>query len=142
MTRAPRRASSRAPAIYSAVKLVRPCEPATVTALRHRAATFAVEQGADPSLVADVALAISEAVTNVVKYAYGKDGEGNVELVASSQDGWLELRVTDAGEGFREGPSDGLGLGLQIIAHLCTDLTIDQEDGGTEVRMRFTLPES
>ena len=140
MTRAPRKPSQAlAPATYSAVKLIRPSEPATVTALRHRAAVFAAEQGADAHLISDVALAVSEAVTNVVKYAYGPGGEGNVAFGASSEDGWLELRVADGGDGFREGASDGLGLGLQIIAHLCGDLTIVQEDG-TEVIMRFALP--
>lgn len=131
-------------ATYSAVKLVRPSEPATVTALRHRAAAFAAEQGARPELVGDVALAVSEAVTNVVKYAYAGRGEGNVQLSASAESGWLELLISDHGEGFGAGSSDdlGLGLGLAIIARLCDDLKIVQEGAGTEVKMRFALPEA
>jgi anti-sigma regulatory factor (Ser/Thr protein kinase) len=126
-------------ATYSAVKLVTPAEPETVTALRHRAVDFAREHGADEQLLADVALAVSEAVTNVVKYAYGPEG-GTVELSASADKGWLEISVSDQGEGFVPGPSPGLGLGLTLIADLCTDLAISQESTGTDVRMRWMLP--
>ena len=44
------------------------------------------------------------------------------------------------GEAFGKGSADGLGLGLAIIARLCSDLKIVQEGDGTEVRMRFPLP--
>lgn len=120
-------------------ELTRAAEPETVTVFRHRAATFAAEQGANPDLTADVALAVSEATTNAVKYAYGPDGEGSVELSASAQDGRLTLLVIDRGEGFEHGPSDGLGLGLTIIARLCHELKIVQEGSGTQVLMRFFL---
>jgi serine/threonine-protein kinase RsbW len=126
---------------YSAVKLVTLAEPQTVTSLRHRAAHFAAENGAAKQMVADVALAVSEAVTNVVKYAYGVAG-GPVELTASSDRGWLEIRVRDEGEGFVPGANAGLGLGLTLIAELCTDLAICQESTGTELRMRWALPGS
>lgn len=48
--------------------------------------------------------------------------------------------MRDRGEGFGQGSTDGLGLGLSIIARLCSELTIVQEGDGTEVRMRFPLP--
>jgi serine/threonine-protein kinase RsbW len=121
-------------------ELTRAAEPETVTVFRHRAAAFAAEQGADPDLTADIALAVTEATTNAVKYAYGADGEGEVALSASAQDGRLTLLVIDRGEGFEQGPSDGLGLGLTIIARLCHELKIVQEGSGTQVLMRFFLP--
>jgi serine/threonine-protein kinase RsbW len=121
-------------------ELTRAAVPETVTAFRHRAATFAAEQGADPDMTADIALAVTEATTNAVKYAYGPDGEGSVELSVSAQDGRLTLLVIDRGEGFEQGPSDGLGLGLTIIARLCDELKIVQEGSGTQVLMRFFLP--
>jgi serine/threonine-protein kinase RsbW len=138
MTRVPGKDGKSARATYSAVKLVTPAEPATVTTLRHRAVEFAGQNGAGERLRADIALAVSEAVTNVVKYAYGPVG-GMVELEASADKGWLEIRVRDQGEGFVPGPSDGLGLGLALIADICTDLAISQESTGTEVRMRWAL---
>lgn len=140
MTKAGRENGEKARAGYSAVKMVRPAQPTTVTALRHRASGFATKNGADAQLAADVALAVSEAVTNVVKYAYGDRGEGMVELIASADESWLEIRVRDDGEGFSAGPSEGLGLGLTLIADICTDLAISQQSTGTEVRMRWALP--
>lgn len=121
------------------INLLRPSEPASVTALRHKAAAFAAEQGADEALVADVNLAVSEAVTNAVKYA-GEAGRSNsVGLAAAADADWLEFRITDEGEDFGKGSGDGLGLGLAIIARLCDDLRIVQEGAGTTVLMRFAL---
>lgn len=122
------------------LNLTLPAEPASVPAFRHRASQFAVEQGMGRDVVADVALAVSEAVTNAVKYAKVADAEGVVELSGTADGDWLEVRVRDRGEGFGKGSSDGLGLGLAIIARLCADLKIVQEGDGTEVRMRFPLP--
>lgn len=122
------------------LNLTLPAEPASVPSFRHRASQFAAEQGIGRDVVADVALAVSEAVTNAVKYAKVSGAAGVVELDAATNDGWLEVKVRDRGEAFGKGSSDGLGLGLSIIARLCADLKIVQEGEGTEVRMRFPLP--
>lgn len=115
--------------------------PAAIATLRHRAAEFATAHGAGAKLAADVALAVSEAATNVVKYAYpGSMRSAVVELAAEARDSWLEIRVRDRGAGFGRGSSDGLGLGLSIMASLSAEMTIVQEGEGTEVRMRFPLP--
>ena len=120
--------------------MIEAAEPASVPTLRHRAREFAAAQGAGERVVADVALAVSEAVTNVVKYAYETGVEGNIELTGSAKPGRLEIWVRDRGTGFGTGSVDGLGLGLSIIARLCEDMKIVQEGAGTEVRMRFALP--
>lgn len=121
------------------MELTLPAEPASVPELRHRAAQYAADQGVEPEVVDDVALAVSEAVTNAVKYARAADADGVVELAGAQRGRWLELTVRDRGEGFGQGSTDGLGLGLSIIARLCSELTIVQEGDGTEVRMRFPL---
>jgi anti-sigma regulatory factor (Ser/Thr protein kinase) len=113
--------------------------PASVPTLRHRAREFAAAQGGGDRLVADVALAVSEAVTNVVKYAYDHGVNGSIELTAEAERDYLEIWVKDRGPGFGSGSDDGLGLGLSIIARLCDDMKIIQEGAGTEVRMRFAL---
>lgn len=114
-------------------------EPASVTSLRHRAAEFAAARGAGAALVADINLAVSEAVTNAVKYAAEAPGQGSIGLTAAAEGDQLEFRITDSGETFGRGSSDGLGLGLAIIARLCDDLQIVQEGAGTTVLMRFEL---
>jgi serine/threonine-protein kinase RsbW len=121
------------------IELQCPSEPASVTELRHKAAAFAAEQGADKTLVADVNLAVSEAATNAVKYGDESGARGSVGLSAQISNGWLEFSITDEGERFGKGSADGLGLGLSIIARLCDDLKIIQEGAGTTVLMRFAL---
>lgn len=115
--------------------------PAAVASLRHRAAEFATAHGAGTRLASDVALAVSEAATNAVKYAYpGAGRNAVVELDAEAREGWLDVRVRDRGGGFGRGSPESLGLGLSIMASLSAELTIVQEGAGTEVRMRFPLP--
>jgi serine/threonine-protein kinase RsbW len=121
------------------MKLVLPAEPASVPELRHRVTSFAKEHGLRSELVADVALAVSEAVTNAVKYAQTAGSKSVVEVRAAREDEWLEVMVRDRGEAFGRGSVDGLGLGLSIMARLAGDLRIVQEGDGTEVRMRFPL---
>lgn len=127
------------PSPQSQIQLRCPSEPASVTELRHKAAAFAAEQGADKELIADVNLAVSEAATNAVKYGDETGNRGSVGLLAQLRDGWLEFSITDEGERFGKGSADGLGLGLAIIARLCDDLRIVQEGAGTTVLMRFAL---
>lgn len=122
------------------LSVIEAAKPASVPTLRHRAREFAAAHGAGEQVVADVALAVSEAVTNVVKYAYEAGVDGDIELTGSAQPGRLEIWVRDRGTGFGKSSIDGLGLGLSIIARLCQDMQIVQEGTGTEVRMRFALP--
>lgn len=119
-----------------------PAVPSAVSHMRSEARQFAVEHGASEDLAFDISLVVSEAVTNAVKYAYGTSAPGTVELSASVDDGFLRLSVRDQGVGFGAGSSDGLGLGLTIIARLSAEMTVVQAGEGTEVRMRFALGES
>ena len=116
-----------------------PAVPSTVSSLRHQALDFALAHGANPTVTDAVALAVSEAVTNSVKYAYEQEKVGVVRLAASVVSGLLEIRVTDDGLGFRKHEPDGLGMGLKIIASVSSDLDISQGADGTEVRMKFSL---
>jgi serine/threonine-protein kinase RsbW len=126
------------PAIFS-LKVCHPANPEAVPVLRHAAADFAAEHGADTDLCGDIALAVSEAVTNAVKHSRAHADEP-VRLIASVVDDWLEIQVADRGAGFGLAESDGLGLGLPTIARLSAQFTISQEGRGTELRMRFPLP--
>lgn len=114
--------------------------PDLIPAFRHRASDFAAANGATPKVVDAIALAVSEAVTNVVKHAYepGATDRG-IRLSGSVVDELLEIRVSDRGRGFRESASPGLGVGLSTIADMSAALDIDQGPAGTELRMRFAL---
>lgn len=139
MTAKTLKSKSSAARSVASLKVCHPARPELVPTFRHAARDFAAEQGAAPDLCADVALAVSEAVTNAVKHSGTREDE-IVTLTATVTDDWLEIVVRDRGTGFGTSESDGLGLGLTIIARLSARLTISQEGTGTEVRMSFPLP--
>jgi serine/threonine-protein kinase RsbW len=132
------------PAPARSLVLTVPATPEAVGLLRRAAVDVARENGADADLASDIALAVSEAVTNAVKYAYDSTSEeqGEVELSARPVDRFLEVSVSDRGTGFGAGSSDGLGMGLALIAHMSAEMTVVQEGQGTQVRMRFLLAAS
>jgi anti-sigma regulatory factor (Ser/Thr protein kinase) len=116
-------------------------EPAAVAAARHDVTAFAAAHGAPEDMVRDVALAVSEACTNVVVHAYrhrsGQTGDMQVE-VASEGHG-LRVTVDDQGCGVRpRGDSPGVGLGLQIIARTTSSFEVQQAPGGgARLLLRF-----
>jgi anti-sigma regulatory factor (Ser/Thr protein kinase) len=123
----------------ASLKVCHPARAELVPIFRHAARDFAAENGADGKLCTDIELAVSEAVTNSVKHSDAHEDEV-VTMTATVAEDWLEIVIRDRGTGFGTAESDGLGLGLSIIARLGSQLTISQEGSGTEVRMGFPLP--
>lgn len=114
--------------------------PDTVPLVRASVLAFARDVGMGDKQLESVRLAVSEAVTNVVRHAYPHGG-GTVRVTASRAADELWVLVADDGCG-HQSPSHnpGLGLGLGIIAHECDELVIaERAEGGTELRMRFAL---
>jgi anti-sigma regulatory factor (Ser/Thr protein kinase) len=125
-------ASASAPALRTVV----PATAASIRDLRNGAREFARRAGAEDGVAADVALAISEAATNVVLHAYG-EGEGTVEVTGRHDGRWLEFEVSDEGGGFRPSPLGGLGFGLKVMADVSDSMTVRQRDKGTTIFLRF-----
>ncbi len=96
--------------------------------------------GADEEQIEAVALAASEALTNVVRHAYAGHA-GRIQVSAWTAGDTLVVVIADEGRGLQahtEAP--GLGVGLGLIAKLSDDFEIVQPaSGGTEVQMRFSL---
>jgi serine/threonine-protein kinase RsbW len=94
----------------------------------------------DDEVIADIALAVTEACTNAVVHAY-RDGGGTINVTASHADGVLTVTVRDHGGGMSPRvDTAGLGVGLPVIAAIAQSVEIGSpQDGGTEVRMRFAL---
>jgi anti-sigma regulatory factor (Ser/Thr protein kinase) len=88
-----------------------------------------------------VALAATEAVTNVVRHAYQTSG-GSVMLTATASAEELVVVVADEGVGIRsltlQSDPKSLGMGLALIRELCAHVRIGPTRGGTTVTMRFT----
>lgn len=124
-----------------------------VSIARQRVAFFAQATGAPPSRVEDVALAVSEAVTNAFTAHHDADSAESVELMADMEDGQtLQVTVIDQGPGFAaprhneplaaapNSPEDVPdGLGLTVMRQLADEVEFARAQGMT-VSLRFHLP--
>ncbi|MCW2967514.1 MAG: putative anti-sigma regulatory factor, serine/threonine protein kinase [Solirubrobacteraceae bacterium] len=111
-----------------------------VGAIRRRMAALARECGLDERAIGDVALAVSEAATNVVVHAYA-EAPGSIHVTADHAGGELTIVIADDGPGLvPRTDSPGLGLGLPIIASVVRRLEVVTEGGGTQVHMVFDCP--
>jgi anti-sigma regulatory factor (Ser/Thr protein kinase) len=114
--------------------------PETVGEVRRRITAFAAAHGADRRRQSNIALAVSEAVTNVIVHAYPADRVGSISIAADIEQGELEIVVVDTGDGFRPGTAPGIGAGLSIIAETADEFAIREHwPRGIELWMRFTL---
>ena len=87
-----------------------------------------------------VALATSEAVTNVVVHAYD-DEPGPLRVTAQLVDSDLVVHVCDKGMGMRPDlDSPGMGMGLALMASLTAATSFSSLGPGTDVMMRFPCP--
>jgi serine/threonine-protein kinase RsbW len=121
-----------------------PAEAEEVAGMRNAVLALAEERGMTKAARADVALAVSEACTNVVMHAYiDAPAAGYLTVEASHHDGELVVAVRDEGRGMLpRADSPGLGLGLSVIGRLCHRVEIGQNGGcGTEVRLTFLVAE-
>jgi len=120
-----------------------PAVPASVPVLRSAVAEFVVAVGVREPQLAQVKLAVSEAVTNAVMHAYGDaDEPGEVRVATCLRGGTVYVTVSDDGVGMMPRlDSPGLGVGLPFIADTADTLDIGSTDeGGTELRMSFRVP--
>jgi serine/threonine-protein kinase RsbW len=119
-----------------------PAQAESIPRARVAAAEFAARAGLRDERLEAVRLAVSEAVTNVVRHAYRDGGTGAVHVTMSAAGGELWVLVADDGCGYQTPAQNrGLGLGLTLIAKVSDEYVVtERATGGTEVRMRFPLP--
>ena len=101
--------------------------------------------GVAESVLEQVRLAVSEAVSNAVLHGYRDGGSGEITMLAEADDHRLEVLVRDSGCGMSpHAGSRGAGLGLPLIAELSDALAVrpNADGDGTEVQMTFRLPEA
>jgi serine/threonine-protein kinase RsbW len=118
-----------------------PAVPASAAIARHRTRSFAAGHGAPGELLGAIALAVTEAVSNVVRHAYPEPGgQGDVQVLVDIEDGDLEVVILDEGCGFTARPVRGLGVGLNMMRAVSDAFEVrDRPVGGVEVWMRFAL---
>ena len=111
--------------------------------MRTGVVAFAAQHGASPSAQTDIALAVSEALTNAVLHAFVQRPAGTMSLLAEAAVDALLVRITDDGSGMGQRvDSPGMGLGLNLIARLTSSLEFlpGPRATGTELQMRFDAP--
>jgi len=123
----------------SAVELELTAAPEQVSQVRRAVGAVAAAAGLQGDVLAGVALAVSEACSNVVVHAYAGMEPGELLVRAAAADGRLIVLVSDRGKGMSpRSDSPGIGLGLPLMASLCATLEVrERRGGGTEICMVF-----
>lgn len=113
----------------------RPAVPETVPELRKLLAAAIDGWGFDEF---EVALATTEALSNVVQHAYPRE-EGALTLMATLAGDELVVAVADQGMGARSFrlESRPYGVGLQLMANLSVRMSVEPVSDGTTVTMWF-----
>jgi serine/threonine-protein kinase RsbW len=93
-----------------------PAEVPSVSAARHAVVEWLTTCATSDPPLDDVALVVSEAVTNAVRHAYVGRPAGDVHVRVTVDDGEVMVEVQDEGNGLRPRPdSPGLGYGLALM---------------------------
>lgn len=92
------------------------------------------------SVAASIAVAVSEAVGNVVRHAYAGRQSGRVDIDAQLDGDAILLSVADRGGGMTaRSDRDHNGMGLPVIGRVADGVTVVTDGGGTRLSMRFDL---
>ncbi len=121
--------------------LTLPAVAASVPEARHAVVALAAGLGASAQALGDIALAVSEACSNVVVHAYREHAEpGVLHVDAEGREGMLEVVVADEGGSMhpRE-DSPGLGMGMALMAAVASGLQLDHDGAATRVHLTFDL---
>ena len=98
--------------------------------------------------MADLKLALTEAVSNSVRHAYGPDGDGSVDVRYELHPDRLGIEVVDDGAGFDpDAPEEGApredeelsegGLGIAIIKSIADEFELHSSPGSRGSTLRF-----
>jgi len=127
------------------VRLRIPAKAEYVTLCRLALTGLAQLRAMDDATIADIKLALTEAVSNSVRHAYGDGASGHVDIRYELHPQRLDIEVVDDGEGFDpdEAPtfegkelSEG-GLGIAIIRTIADEFEIESKPGVRGSRLRF-----
>src|SRR3954463_14874314 len=109
-----------------------PAHRDAVAPLRPAVGYYVATLGASQRASQSIALAVSEAATNVVLHAYldEPNGDGDMDVLAFVEGRTVHIVISDHGRGMIPRPdSPGLGLGLPLIAQLADDVHIGSTNG-------------
>ena len=123
-----------------------PREEASVPVVRHICDDALQVLGVAQECIDAIALAVTEACTNVLDHASSHDQEYEVQVQISNEQ--CDIRVTDAGGGFDPAaatkkvsePSDESGRGILLMSALVDELRfVSKPESGTIVHLEKRL---
>ena len=130
----------------SQIEMRFPCKPEFVRTIRRAVVDFAESFNVPESIVAEIEVAASEAVTNVIRHAYSAGKRKSPVFVRCRRTrADFTVEVVDNGSGFDVPPDDFVpdvdierdgGFGIVLIRNLMD--TVNYESGpnaGTHIRM-------
>jgi serine/threonine-protein kinase RsbW len=121
-----------------------PAKPEYLLLARLAVTSVGRSAGASEETIADLKLAVTEAVANAVKHAYPPDVPGRVTVELTASAGRLEIAVSDRGRGLGDGdappstdrPAES-GMGLSIIRAIADEIDVGAGPDGRGTRVRF-----
>ena len=122
-----------------------PAKPEYITLCRLALTGIAQVRSIGDDVMAELKLALTEAVSNSVRHAYGPDGGGHVDVVYELRPDAIRIEVVDDGAGFDpdEAPSfegeelsEG-GLGIAIIRSIADEFELRSSPGERGSTLRF-----
>ncbi|CAA9477933.1 MAG: Serine-protein kinase RsbW [uncultured Rubrobacteraceae bacterium] len=118
------------------VSLVLPSSAEYVMLVRLVAGQVGRLAGFEPEDIYDLKLAVTEAVTNVIRHAAVDSYEVEYRVLPRA----VEVTVTDAGGGFEVAnltgePDEQGGFGLTVIRNLVDEFVLDSKGDGTRMKM-------
>ena len=108
--------------------------------LRHQLAAWLRGDGVSEERVADIVLAVNEAVANSIEHGYQGRRPGKVRVNGANDGACIHLKVTDKGRWKPAATDPGVrGRGLLLIRAVSDWLELDCTPKGTTVSMSFGL---
>ncbi len=105
--------------------------------------------GTDESVIADIAISVSELVNNAITHGRKGTGNGEVEVEIQRKDKKVQISVTDHGTGFNPEDVDDplaeenllkeVGRGIFIVRSLMDDIKIESSDQGTTITITKSI---
>lgn len=91
-----------------------------------------------------IGLAVNEAITNALKYAWPNDQEGCIDIdFRQLDDDTMRLEIRDDGMGVSDGPAKGTGMGTRLMRSMAKQIrgtySLTREDGWTIARLDFPI---
>lgn len=120
-----------------------PAQPDAVPKVRQEVEEHATKLGISQKNLSDLKTVVSEACSNVVRYAYEDDEDGPLEVELVPNGDSLKVLVRDRGCGIAPKPDSelpSLHMGLPIIGALSSRFVLSSErGGGTQLEIHVPL---